>query len=116
MRNTNIFAAGIAAALLTTATALLPAPALAGDGYRPATTVTVGYRDHRGYDGRHWDKRHRHHHHYRGYPPYGRAYGYYAPRYPRTYYRPYGYYYPAPRYYGYGDSGWSVDLHYYFRD
>lgn len=114
MRKMNLIALGMAAALLTTTAALLPAPAQAGDGYRSPGVVSVGYRDHRGYDGRHWDKHHRHHRHYRGHPPYGRAYGYYAPRYPRTYYRPY--YYPAPRYYGYGDSGWSVDLHYYFRD
>lgn len=110
MRKTNFIAFGLAAALLTTTVTLLPAQAYAGDGYRSATTVAVGYRDHRGYDDRRWHKHHRHH--YRGHPPYGRAYGYYAPRYPTTYYR----YYPAPRYYDYGRSGWDIDLHYYFRD
>jgi hypothetical protein len=118
MRKTNIIALGMAAALLTASAALLPAQAVAGDGYRSAPMVAAGYRDHRGYrdyrgyDDRHWGGHHRHHHYYRGHAPYGRAYGYYAPRYPTTYYR----YYPAPRYYDYGRSGWSVDLHYYFSD
>lgn len=115
MRKTNIIAFGLAAALLSTTAALLPAQAQAGDGYRSATAVTVGYRDHRGYDDRHGYRHHKHYRqHYRGHPPYGRAYGYYAPRYPTTYYR--HYYQPAPRYYDYGRSGWSVDLHYFFHD
>lgn len=113
MSKTNFIALGLAAALLTTTAALLPAQAYAGDGYRSATAVTVGYRDHRGYDDRRDYKHRKHHrHHYRGHAPHGRAYGYYAPRYPTTYYR----YYPAPRHYDYGRSGWDIDLRYFYRD
>lgn len=108
--NTKRFTAAFAGALLAAAV-LLPVTGYAGGGYRSGSAVTVGYRDyddddHHGYRHHH----RRHHHHYR-HP----SHGYYAPRY---YYRPYypGYYAPAPRYYGYGDSGWSVDLHYFFRD
>jgi hypothetical protein len=113
--NKTRYTAAIAGALLAAA-AVLPAAVYAGDGYRSSTAVTVGYRDYDrgGYDRHHY--RHRHHHRY---PPYGRAYGYYAPRYPAPYYyRPYypSYYAPAPRYYYGPDSGWSIDLHYFFRD
>lgn len=113
MRAVKFITLGLAAALLTTTAAtLLPAQALAGDGYRSAATVAVGYRGHRGYDDRH---RHKHHHH--GHAPYGRAYGYYAPRYPAPYYhRPYYRYYPRPYSYDYGRSGWEIDLRYYYRD
>ena len=116
MRKTTFIAIGLTAALLTTTGALLPATVYAGDGYRSATTVAVGHRDHRGYDDGRGRKHHGHH--YRGHAPYGRAYGYYAPRYSTTYYyyRPYTRYYPAPRYYDHGRSGWEIDLHYYFRD
>lgn len=111
--NKTKFTAAIAGALFAAA-ALLPVAGHASDGYRSGTAVTIGYRDHDrgGYDRHRHHYRHRHHH---GHPPYGRAYGYYAPR--PYYYRPYypSYYYPAPRYYG-PDSGWSVDLHYFFRD
>ncbi|HEY9198869.1 MAG TPA: hypothetical protein VIR60_05830 [Gammaproteobacteria bacterium] len=108
--NTKRLTGAFAGALLAAAV-LLPVTGYADDGYRSGSAVPAGYRHHdRGdrYDGdRH---HHRGHHHYR-HP----HHGYYAPRY---YYRPYyrSYYAPAPRYYGYGDSGWSVDLHYFFRD
>lgn len=116
--NKTKFTTAIAGAVLAAATLLVPVAGQAADGYRSGTAVTVGYRDYdrRGrYDDgyRHYDR----HHHHR--PPYGRAYGYYAPRYPApSYYRPYypSYYAPAPRYYYGPDSGWSVDLHYFFRD
>lgn len=118
MNTRGFIATAIAAALAATVT-LAPVTVHAGDGYRSGTAVTVGYRD---YDrgGRHGGYRDHYRHSYRhhGHPPYGRAHGYYAPRYPAPYYyRPYypSYYYPAPRYYSPG-SGWSVDLHYFFSD
>ena len=114
--NIRPFSTAAAAALLATAL-LVPAIGQAYDRDRSSPMVTVGYRGHHG-DRHHggYRDRHHHHHHYAR-PPYGHAHGYYGPR--TYYYRPYypSYYYPAPRHYYYGpDSGWSVDLHYFFRD
>ena len=112
MTRSKFISFSLAGALLATTGFVLPSLSQADTGYRSGTNVAVGYRDHRdyrehrGYDDRkrgHY-KRHRHQH-----PPRHRHYVqryYHAPHYDRPYY--------APRYYGYGGSGWDIDLHYRF--
>lgn len=119
--NTRGFSTAAAAALLATAL-LLPATGQAYDRDRSSGMATVGYRGHHG--DRHYggyrdrgDHHYRHHYRHHGRPSYGHAHGYYVPR--TYYYRPYypsHYYHSAPRHYYGPDSGWSVDLHYFFRD
>jgi len=103
----------VLALCMLAATLALPVSGQAHDRYRSSGSVTFGYGEYYGYPDRHYVPMRR------GYGP--RHHGYYVPRYPMPYYRPYSRiyyepYYYAPRYYGYGGSGWDIDLRYHFSD
>lgn len=110
-----------ASGVLVAASLLVPAPGFAYDRGHSGAGVSVGYREHYGdryYGGHH--RRHSYYPHLYGHPPHGRAYGHYAPHYPGPHhYRPHypgHHYYPAPRHHYGPNSGWSLDLHYFFRN